>query len=243
MNPRIGVLKLVPKVHKLSEPIHKDTWLELKSRPIRGAENDPMNVPSKALYKFLQAMLSDFKQVFPSLNHSNQISDFTVLSGCEDYLHRLSLIKMEQESHCSTFIISADFADAYTETHIPKLQESISVIGQILKYDKQKIDLIKNIVSLVFNHCYFLTPTGLYRQTHGMPMGDFSSRDGLDCVLTLSEFEIISLLNCLPMKVHLYSRLVDDISILVQGTFEDVEKLLNIMADPTLSRELANNGI
>ena len=70
--PRLGVLKLVPKVHKLIGPIDENSWKILKSRPIRGAECDPMKVPSKALYSLLQAMLSDFKMVFPVINSSNQ---------------------------------------------------------------------------------------------------------------------------------------------------------------------------
>ena len=36
-NPRIGVIKIVPKIHKLKNPINSESWSELKSRPIRGA--------------------------------------------------------------------------------------------------------------------------------------------------------------------------------------------------------------
>ena len=45
---KIGVMKVVPKVHKLST-IDKDSWKKLTSRPIRGAENCPLNLPSKVL--------------------------------------------------------------------------------------------------------------------------------------------------------------------------------------------------
>ena len=66
--PRIGVLKLVPKIHKLVGPFTSESWAELKSRPIRGAESDPMKIPSKALYSLLQKMLKDFSRTFPVLN-------------------------------------------------------------------------------------------------------------------------------------------------------------------------------
>ena len=89
-SPRIGVLKLVPKVHKLNDPIDNETWKELKSRPIRGAENDHMKVPSKALYAMLQQMLSEFGDIFPAVNTSNQLKNFTVLAGCDDYIARLN---------------------------------------------------------------------------------------------------------------------------------------------------------
>ena len=46
----------------------------------------------------------------------------------------------------------------------------------------------------------------------------------------------ISLLNFLPLRLHLYARLVDDISIVAQGEISDVKKLLNIMSEryPTM---------
>ena len=68
-NPRIGVMKLVPKIHKLSGPITPESWKILKSRPIRGAENDPMKDPSKALYGMLHSMLADFRNLFPAIEN------------------------------------------------------------------------------------------------------------------------------------------------------------------------------
>ena len=64
-----------------------------------------------------------------------------------------------------------------------------------------------------------------------MPMGDYSSRDGLDLDLTRSEYEIISLVADLSLRVHLYVRLVDDISIVAQGDFSEVLKLLDVMSE------------
>ena len=54
-NYRVGVLKLVPKIHKLSE-FDSDSWKKLPSRPIRGAKNCPVNPYSKTLCKMLQEM-------------------------------------------------------------------------------------------------------------------------------------------------------------------------------------------
>ena len=44
---RIGVMKLLPKVHKLTGDIDENSWKFLPSRPIRGAELDPMKHPFK----------------------------------------------------------------------------------------------------------------------------------------------------------------------------------------------------
>ena len=145
-------------------------------------------------------------------------------------------MSLDSSKYSRTVILTADFGDAFTETQIPRLQESISVIGYLVIYSKHKIDLLISLVDLVFSNCYFCTPTGLYRQSKGMPMGDYSSRDSLDVDLTRSEFEIISIVNTLPLKVHLYCRLVDDISVVTQGDFKDVIELLSVMADryPTM---------
>lgn len=43
---RIGVLKIIPKIHKI-KIIDKESWKILPSRPIRGAENCPLNPASK----------------------------------------------------------------------------------------------------------------------------------------------------------------------------------------------------
>ena len=83
-----------------------------------------------------------------------------------------------------TFLISADFDDAYTETKIQRLEESITIIGSLLGYDKAKTEMIVALMKLVFSNCFFKTPLGIFRQSKGMPMGDFSSRDSLDIDLT-----------------------------------------------------------
>ena len=44
-NHRIGVMKLIPKVHKLKGKITPDSWKKLPSRPIRGAEIGPYSFP------------------------------------------------------------------------------------------------------------------------------------------------------------------------------------------------------
>ena len=75
------------------------------------------------------------------------------------------------------FILSTDFSDAFTMIRIPRLKESISVVGNIIDYSKLKIDILNNLVDLVFKNYYFITPSGLYRQSKGEPMGDYSSRD------------------------------------------------------------------
>ena len=136
---RIGVLKLVPKVtlfvhfvfvklhiflfkvHKIKGEITPDSWKTLSSRPIRGAETDPMRAPSKVLYLLLKEMLDKFSHKFPTISN-NQIKNFTVLNGCDDYIERLSRLKLDSDKMLETTLISADFGDAYTETgiHYPK---------------------------------------------------------------------------------------------------------------------------
>ena len=48
---RIGVMKIIPKIHKLDK-IDSESWKKLGARPIRGAENCPLNASSKVYINF-----------------------------------------------------------------------------------------------------------------------------------------------------------------------------------------------
>ena len=151
-----------------------------------------MNMPSRALYKFLQEMLSGFKDAFPAVNASNQTNNFSVLSGCDDYLGRLSRLNLESDKFSKTFLISADFSDAFTETPIPRLQESISVIGYILKYQKPVFGLMIALID------YFCKPSGLFSQSKGVPTGSFIMNDIFRALIKPSKF------NHMEPILHLY---------------------------------------
>ena len=62
-------------------------------------------------------------------------------------------------------------------------------------------------------------------------MGDFSSRESLDVVLSNSELEILQLSAALVLDLKLYARLVDDISVICQGSFCTVVELIEMMAE------------
>ena len=49
----VGLLKLIPKIHKI-KAFDSNSWKQLPSRPIRGAERCPLNPYSKALCTLLQ---------------------------------------------------------------------------------------------------------------------------------------------------------------------------------------------
>ena len=159
----------------MQSPITSESWKMLSSRPIRGAESDPIKEPSRVLYNLLKRMLEAFSSKFPKVC-PDQATGFPVLKGCDDYLERLQDVKLDSSRMMETTLLTADFGDAFTETGIDRLQESISNIGNIVALDISTIDLMRKLVVLVFTNCYFYTPSGLYRQSRGMPMGDYSSR-------------------------------------------------------------------
>ena len=173
-------------------------------------------------------MLKDLKSNFPEPSFG-QNTAFTVLKGCDDYIDRVSKVSLKSDLFTKTTLITLDFGDAYTETSILGLQHSITKIGSKLMYDPDHIDLMRKLVKLVFSNCYFYTPSGLYRQTKGMPMGDYSSRDSLDIVLVCSELKILSISRSIPMDIHLFCRLVDDVSVICQGNFNHVLELIYTM--------------
>ena len=64
-----------------------------------------------------------------------------------------------------------------------------------------------------------------------MPMGDFSSRESLDIVLSASEFDILRFLVILKISLKLFVRLVDDISVVHQGDFSKTIQLIELMVE------------
>ena len=127
-------------------------------------------------------------------------------------------------------LISGDFGDAYTMSLISRLKESIAYLGQILGYELYIVELMQSLVELVFSNCYFFTPYGLYKQGRGYPMGGYSSREALDVDLACSELKILSSRLSFISDIREYSRMVDDISCVVQGEFQSVVKTLLLMA-------------
>ena len=123
----------------------------------------------------LQKMISDLRSLFPSL--VNKPRNFPCIKGCDEYSNRISSTSLDTSMFTKTCLISGDFSDAYTRSQLLRLQDSIRRIGAILKYDEYIIDLMIRLTILIFTNIYFYTPFGLYRQGHGYPMGNFSSRD------------------------------------------------------------------
>ena len=61
-------------------------------------------------------------------------------------------------------------------------------------------------------------------------MGGYASRDALDIDLLRSEIELLSGIILQSSTIHYYGRMVDDISIIMQGSFDDMTKMLIKMA-------------
>ena len=221
-NCRVGVMKLVPKIHKLST-FGSNSWKVLPSRPIRGAENCPINPYSRALCKMLQEMHSALK-----VEMSSKGIPFPVIYGCDEYSDQIQKVNFDRLTWSQTTLITADFSDAYTKASLNDLQDSIAALGEVVNWPASKISLAKSIAKLVFENCFFETPTGIMRQTQGFPMGGHSSREGLDNILLARELELLNK----GIRNHFlyYYRLVDDISLGFIGDFSKVRSLLAEMA-------------
>ena len=185
-NYRVGIMKIIPKIHKLTE-FGNQAWTKLPSRPIRGAENCPVNPYSRALCKLLQEM---------HISVRNELSEtgnkFPLIYGCDEYSENIQKIKFSRSSWSEKTLISGDFSDAYTKSSLADLQESIKKLGIIARWAEHKISLATKLARLVFENCYFETPSGILRQTQGFPMGGHCSREGLDNILLSREIDILS---------------------------------------------------
>ena len=100
----------------------------------------------------------------------------------------------------------------------------------MLDYSPCHIYLMIGLVNIVFDNVYFFSIFGLQRSTKGYPMGGHSSRDALDIDLLRSEIELLSTITLQCSKIHYYGRMVDDVSVVLQGSYDDLTKLLITMA-------------
>ena len=69
-------------------------------------------------------------------------------------------------------------------------------------------------------------------------MGGHSSRDVLDIDLLRSEIKLLSTITLQCSKIHYYGRMVDDVSVVLQGSYDDLTKLLITMATSYTSMPL-----
>ena len=126
-------------------------------------------------------------------------------------------------------LISGDFSDAYTQSSLEDLQQSITKLGALVSWENGKIGLSIKLARLVFENCYFETPTGIHRQSKGFPMGGHSSREGLDNILLAGEVELLRN-NEINYCLQYYYRLVDDISTAIKGSFGKVKEVIQEMS-------------
>ena len=82
---------------------------------------------------------------------------------------KIKNIRYPAEDWSLNTILSADFADAYTQSELADLQKAIKKLGGVLRWSFGKISLSNKLAALVFNNCYFETPNGIHRQSRGFP--------------------------------------------------------------------------
>ena len=208
-NFRVGVLKLIPKIHKMAT-FDKESWKKLPSRPIRGAENCPVNAYSKTLCRMLQEMHQSIKVIF----------------GCDEYSEKIQKVTYQNWSKIT--LISGDVSDAYTKSNLSDFESSLRKLSSLINWPSSKTTLAMKLAKLVFDNCFFETPDGIMKQHQGFPMGGHSSREGLDNILLSCELEILD--STVAENLLYYYRMVDDISTAVEGDFTHVKSLVQQLA-------------
>ena len=221
-NYKVGIMKVIPKIHKLTE-FDSQAWTKLPSRPIRGAENCPINPYSQTLCKLLQEMHNSLRNELFKTGIK-----FPLIYGCDEFSDNIQKTKFGRSTWSTKTLVSGDFSDAYTKSNLADLQGSISKLGILARWSEHKMSLARKLAKLVFENCYFETPSGILRQTQGFPMGGHCSREGLDNILLSREIDILS--SPVSKNLLFYQRMVDDISTAVDGGFMVVKSLLDKLA-------------
>ena len=157
------------------------------------------------------------------------LQHFPVIYGCDEYSHKIQGVTYSKESWSTVTLVSGDFSDAYTQSRLVDLEQSIQKLGEFVGWELPKMTLATKLARLVFENCFFETPDGIMQQRQGFPMGGHSSREGLDDILLSCELVLLN--TPIADKLMYFYRMVDDISTAVNGNFSFVRKLVHKFSD------------
>ena len=219
-NPRIACIKLLAKLHKLTEKPSTENVLDIPSRVVRGGESCPLNPYSKVLQELLTNLIKDLKNEFKNLTNTELL--FPLIDGCEKFEQHVNKINNNPKDFFKTILATSDFSDAFTNLGLEHLLNAIETAATWLNYSESKRTLLIKLAKLIVPYCTFMTPMGIVVSKSGLPIGGHSSAEALNSSLLTDEIDIIMNLSYLADNIKSFCRLVDDCFYALCGDFEDI---------------------
>ena len=179
---QLPYMKLLPKVHKLTDTASPSNLDKLTGRPIITAHSWTTSNPSRLLGTELDKVILQLKDIFKERNIPYPlIYNSTDLS---DLLHNFYVDDIDKFT-LTTF----DFTSLYTNISYSDTIHAIITSCKLLNLPTFYRDFLLNLNNFINNRNFFLSGQDIYQQTKGVAMGSYHSRQIADLVLLLSELK------------------------------------------------------
>ena len=220
----IAIIRLLPKIHKLSCKPGPHNFSLIPSRIVRGGESCPMNPYSLVLQKLLATTISDLENNFKIISKSNY--RFPLINGCEKFEPFINNLTINNDSFFKTILLTSDFKDAFVNATLEQLVSAIETASIWLKYSKSRMYLMIKLAKMIFPNCTFSVPKGIILSKDGYPIGGHSSCEALNLNLLVCEIKALFYLGNEASGLKSVCRLVDDVSFIFNGDFDEIFKIL-----------------
>ena len=182
---QLPYMKLLPKVHKLISTASPNNVTDLTGQPIITAHSWTTSNISRLLGTELDNIILQLKNLFISKN-----IQFPLIYNSSE------LIDLLQKQHITDIndfqLTTFDFTSLYTKITFQNTINAIISSCKLLKFSRLHRDFLLNLNNFINERNYFSVGQDIYRQTQGVAMGSYHSRQIADLVLLLSELNFFN---------------------------------------------------
>ena len=191
---QLPYMKLLPKVHKLTDTASPSNLDKLTGRPITTAHSWTTSNPSRLLGTELDKIILQLKDIFKERN-----IPYPLIYNSTDLLDLLHNFYVDDIDK---------FTSLYTNISYSDTIHAIITSCNLLNLPTFYRDFLLNLNNFINNRHFFLSGQDIYQQTKGVAMGSYHSRQIADLVLLLSELKFFS--NNDTTGLFIFCRYIDD---------------------------------
>ena len=194
-------MKLLPKVHKLTGTASPSNLDKLTGRPIITALSWTTSDPSQLLGTELDKIILRLKDIFKERD-----IPFPLIYKSTDLLDLLHNFYVDDIDKVT--LTTSDFTSLYTNISYSETIHAIITSCKLLNLPTLYRDFLLNLNNFINDHNFFISGQDIYRQTKGVAMGSYHSRQIADLVLLLSKLTFFS--NYDTSGLFIFRRYIDD---------------------------------
>ena len=198
---QLPYMKLLPKVHKLTDAASPSNLNKLTGRPIITAHSWTTSNPSRLLGTELDKIILRLKDIFEERN-----IPYPLIYNSTDLLDLLHDFYVDDIDKFT--LTTFDFTSLYTNISFSDTIHAIITSCKLLALPTFYRDFLLNLNNFVNDRNFFLSGQDIYQQTKGVAMGSYHSRQIADLVLLLSELTFFS--NNDTTGLFIFCRYIDD---------------------------------